>query len=83
MGKETKHEFDASFLTALEPLIAMEIAAICKRAGVREGVRAHYPNGKPNLAGARARRETRRSSKLPSLVQTKGLEAISLSLFVA
>jgi DNA-binding transcriptional regulator YiaG len=37
MDKETMHEFDASFLTAVEPLFAKEIAAIRKRGGHQPG----------------------------------------------
>ena len=44
MSKETMREFDVSCLTAVEPLSAKEIVAIRKRAGVSQGVFAHYLN---------------------------------------
>jgi putative transcriptional regulator len=37
MDKATMREFDASCLTAIEPLSAKQIAAIRKRAGVSQG----------------------------------------------
>ena len=49
MDKETMREFDASCLTAVKPLSAKEIVAIRKRAGVSQGVFAHYLNVKPKL----------------------------------
>lgn len=49
MDKATMREFDASCLTAIEPLSANEIAAIRKRAGISQGVFAHYLNVKPKL----------------------------------
>jgi putative transcriptional regulator len=56
MDKETMREFDASCLTAVEPLSAKEIVAIRKRAGVSQRVFAHYLNVKPPLVIEFARR---------------------------
>src|SRR5258708_21304263 len=80
MDKETMREFDASCLTAVEPLSAREIAAIRKRAGVSQGVFAHYLNVKPKLISEWERGEKRPSGpslKLLSIVKTKGLDAIT------
>jgi len=80
MNKETMREFDASCLTAVEPLSAKEIAAIRKRAGVSQGVFAHYLNVKPKLISEWERGEKRPSGpslKLLSIVKTKGLDAIT------
>jgi putative transcriptional regulator len=80
MDQETMREFDASCLTAVAPLSAREIAAIRKRAGVSQGVFAHYLNVKPKLVSEWERGEKRPSGpslKLLSLVKTKGLEAIT------
>ena len=76
----TMREFDASCLTAVEPLTAREIAAIRKRAGVSQGVFAHYLNVKPKLVSEWERGEKRPSGpslKLLSIVKAKGLEAIA------
>ena len=59
IDKATMREFDASCLTAIEPLSAREISAIRKRAGVSQSVFAHYLNVKPacqrgNAARSRA-----------------------------
>jgi putative transcriptional regulator len=80
MDKETMRELDATSPTAVEPLSAKEIAAIRKRAGVSQGVFAHYLNVKPKLVSEWERGEKRPSGpsvKLPSIVKTKGLDAIS------
>jgi len=80
MDKETMREFDASCLTAVEPLSARQIAAICRRAGVSQGVFAHYLNVKPKLVSEWERGEKRPSGpslKLLSIVKAKGLEAIA------
>ncbi len=80
MDKETMREFDASCLTAIEPLSAKEIAAIRRRAGVSQGVFAHYLNVKPKLVSEWERGEKRPSGpslKLLSIVKTKGLDAIT------
>jgi putative transcriptional regulator len=80
MDKATMREFDASCLTAVEPLSAKQIAAIRKRAGVSQGVFAHYLNVKPKLVSEWERGEKQPSGpslKLLSIVKTKGLAAIS------
>src|ERR1700691_2887003 len=80
MDKATLREFDASCLTATEPLSATEIAAIRKRAGVSQGVFAHYLNVKRKLVSEWERGEKRPSGpslKLLSIVKSKGLDAIS------
>jgi putative transcriptional regulator len=80
IDKETMREFDISCLTAVEPLTAREIAAIRRRAGVSQGVFAHYLNVKPKLVSEWERGEKRPSGpslKLLSLVKTKGLDAIT------
>jgi putative transcriptional regulator len=65
IDKATMREFDASCLTAIEPLSAREISAIRKRAGVSQGVFAHYLNVKPKLVSEWERGEKRPSG--PSL----------------
>jgi putative transcriptional regulator len=80
MDKETMREFDASCLTAVEPLSAKQILAIRKRAGVSQGVFAHYLNVKPKLVSEWERGEKQPSGpslKLLSIVKTKGLDAIA------
>ena len=80
LDKATMREFDASCLTAVEPLSAREIVAIRKRAGVSQGVFAHYLNVKPKLVSEWERGEKRPSGpslKLLSIVKAKGLEAIA------
>jgi putative transcriptional regulator len=80
MDKATMREFDASCLTAVEPLSAKEIAAIRKRAGVSQGVFAHYLNVRPKLVSEWERGEKRPSGpslKLLSIVKTRGLDAIA------
>jgi putative transcriptional regulator len=80
MDKATMREFDASCLTAVEPLSAKQIVAIRKRAGVSQGVLAHYLNVKPKLVSEWERGEKRPSGpslKLLSIVKTKGLDAIA------
>jgi putative transcriptional regulator len=77
MDKATLREFDASCLTAVAPLSAREIVAI--RAGVSQGVFAHYLNVKPKLVSEGERGEKRPrgpSLKLLWLVKAKGLDAI-------
>ena len=73
-------EFDASCLTAIEPLSATEIAAIRKRAGVSQAVFARYLNVKPKLVSEWERGEKRPSGpslKLLSIVKSRGLDAIT------
>ena len=80
VGKETMREFDASCLTSVEPLSAKEILAIRRRAGVSQGVFAHYLNVRPKLVSEWERGEKRPSGpslKLLSIVKTKGLGAIT------
>jgi putative transcriptional regulator len=80
MDKETMREFDASCLTAVEPLSAKEILAIRRRAGVSQGVFAHYLNVRPKLVSEWERGEKRPSGpslKLLSIVKMKGLDAIA------
>jgi putative transcriptional regulator len=80
MDKATMREFDASCLTAVEPLSAKEIVAIRRRAGVSQGVFAHYLNVKPKLVSEWERGEKRPSGpslKLLSIVKTRGLDAIT------
>ncbi|MDQ2084608.1 DNA-binding transcriptional regulator [Xanthobacteraceae bacterium Astr-EGSB] len=79
MDKATLREFDASCLTVVAPLSAREIVAIRRRAGVSQGVFAHYLNVKPKLVSEWERGEKRPSGpslKLLSLVKAKGLDAI-------
>jgi putative transcriptional regulator len=79
MDKTTMREFDASCLTIVRPLSAKEITAIRKRAGVSQGVFAHYLNVKPKLVSEWERGEKRPSGpslKLLSIVKSKGLDAI-------
>jgi putative transcriptional regulator len=80
LNKATMREFDASCLTAVEPLSAKDIIAIRKRAGVSQGVFAHYLNVKPKLISEWERGEKRPSGpslKLLSIVKSKGLDAIA------
>ena len=80
MDKKTMREFDASCLTTVEPISAREIVAIRKRAGVSQGVFAHYLNVKPKLVSEWERGEKRPSGpslKLLSIVKSKGLDAIA------
>jgi putative transcriptional regulator len=80
IDKATMREFDVSCLTAIEPLSAREISAIRKRAGVSQGVFAHYLNVKPKLVSEWERGEKRPSGpslKLLSIVKSKGLDAIA------
>jgi putative transcriptional regulator len=80
LDKATMREFDATCLTVVEPMSAKQIAAIRKRAGVSQGVFAHYLNVKPKLVSEWERGEKRPSGpslKLLSIVKTKGLEAIT------
>ena len=80
IDQTTMREFDASCLTSVEPLSAKQIAAIRKRAGVSQGVFAHYLNVKPKLVSEWERGEKRPSGpslKLLAIVKAKGLEAIT------
>ena len=80
LDRATMREFDVSCLTVVEPLSAKQIAAIRKRAGVSQGVFAHYLNVKPKLVSEWERGEKRPSGpslKLLSIVKTKGLDVIT------
>ncbi len=80
MDKATMREFDASCVTAVAPLSAKEILKIRKRAGVSQGVFAHYLNVKPKLVSEWERGQKRPSGpslKLLSIVRSKGLDAIA------
>jgi putative transcriptional regulator len=80
LDKATMREFDASCLTAVTPLSAREIVAIRKRAGVSQGVFAHYLNVKPKLVSEWERGEKRPSGpslKLLTIVRVRGLDAIA------
>lgn len=80
IDKETMREFDASCLTAIEPLSARDIARLRKREGVSQGVFAHYLNVRPKLVSEWERGEKKPSGpslKLLSLVRARGLEAIT------
>ena len=80
IDKATMREFDASCLTAVEPLSARQIVAIRKQAGVSQGVFAHYLNVKPKLVSEWERGEKRPSGpslKLLSIVKTRGLDSIA------
>jgi putative transcriptional regulator len=80
MDKATMREFDASCLAAVEPLSAKAIVAIRKRAGVSQGVFAHYLNVQPKLVSEWERGEKRPSGpslELLSIVRAKGLDAIA------
>jgi putative transcriptional regulator len=80
VDKATMREFDASCLTAVEPLSARQIVAIRKQAGVSQGVFAHYLNVKPKLVSEWERGEKRPSGpslKLLSIVKARGLDSIA------
>ncbi len=80
MDQATMRQFDASCLTAVQPLSAKEIVAIRRRAGVSQGVFAHYLNVKPKLVSEWERGEKRPSGpslKLLAIVKAKGLDAIA------
>jgi putative transcriptional regulator len=80
MDKATMREFDASCLTAVKSLSAKDILKIRKRAGVSQGVFAHYLNVKPKLVSEwerGAKRPSGPSLKLLSIVKSKGLDAIT------
>src|SRR5437660_11511273 len=80
IDRATMREFDASCLTAVKPLPPREIAAIRRRAGVSQGVFAHYLNVKPKLVSEWERGEKRPSGpslKLLSIAKSRGLDAIT------
>ena len=79
IDQATMRGFDASCLTAIEPLSAKEILALRESAGVSQGVFARYLNVRPKAVSEWERGEKKPSGpslKLLSLVKAKGLEAI-------
>lgn len=79
LDKKTMREFDASCLTAVEPLSPKQIAALRAREGVSQAVMARHLNVAVKLVGEWERGEKKPSGpslKLLSLVKAKGLEAI-------
>ena len=80
MDKATMRAFDASCLTTVEPLSAKEIVAIRKRAGVSQGVFAHYLNVRPKLVSEwerGAKHPQGASLKLLALVAKNGLNGVA------
>jgi putative transcriptional regulator len=79
LDARTMREFDASCLTAIEPLTGKEILALRERAGVSQSVFARVLNVRPKLVSEWERGEKKPSGpslKLLSLVKARGLEAI-------
>ena len=79
IDQKTMREFDATCLTAIEPLTAREILALRENAGVSQGVFARYLNVRPKAVSEWERGEKKPSGpslKLLSLIKAKGLEAI-------
>jgi putative transcriptional regulator len=79
IDQKTMREFDASCLTAVEPLSAEEIVALRDREGVSQGVFARYLNVRTKLVSEWERGQKRPSGpslKLLSIVKKRGLEAI-------
>ncbi|MBV9704904.1 MAG: DNA-binding transcriptional regulator [Methylobacteriaceae bacterium] len=79
IDKQTMRAFDARCLTPVEELSPREIADLRRRAGVSQGVFAHYLNVKPKLVSEWERGEKKPSGpslKLLALVKARGLEAI-------
>lgn len=79
LDAKTMREFDASCLTAVEPLTGKQILALRERAGVSQGVFARVLNVRPKLVSEWERGEKRPSGpslKLLSIVRARGLEAI-------
>jgi putative transcriptional regulator len=80
LDTKTMREFDATCLTAVEPLSPRQIAAVRRRAGVSQAVFASYLNVTTGLVSKWERGEKHPqgpSLKLLALVQKKGLEAIA------
>src|ERR1043165_5437758 len=80
IDRATMRRFDASCLTAVDPLTPKQIAALRRRAGVSQGVFALYLNVRPKLVSEWERGEKSPSGsslKLLSIVKTKGLDAIT------
>jgi putative transcriptional regulator len=79
IDQKTMREFDASCLTAVEPLSAEEIVALRDREGVSQGVFARYLNVRAKLVSEWERGQKKPSGpslKLLSIVKKRGLEAI-------
>ena len=79
IDQKTMREFDASCLTAIEPLTPEEILALRDREGVSQGVFARYLNVRPKLVSEWERGEKKPSGpslKLLSIVRKRGLDAI-------
>jgi putative transcriptional regulator len=79
IDQKTMREFDASCLTAVEPLTPEEILELRDRAGVSQGVFARYLNVRPKLVSEWERGEKKPSGpslKLLSIVRKRGLDAI-------
>jgi putative transcriptional regulator len=79
IDQKTMREFDASCLTAIEPLTPEEILALRDRAGVSQGVFARYLNVRPKLVSEWERGQKKPSGpslKLLSIVRKRGLDAI-------
>ncbi len=79
IDRKTMREFDASCLTAIEPLAPEEILALRAGAGVSQGVFARYLNVRPKLVSEWERGEKKPSGpslKLLSIVKKRGLGAI-------
>ena len=80
VDKQTMREFDAMCLTTVEELTPKDIAAIREKAGVSQGVFAHYLNVPTTLVSQWERGERRPTGaavKLLCIVKHKGLEAIA------
>ena len=78
IDQKTMREFDASCLTAVEPLTPEEILELRDRAGVSQGVFARYLNVRPKLVSEWERGQKKPSGpslKLLSIVRKRGLEA--------
>ena len=79
IDQKTMREFDASCLTAVEPLTPEEILELRDRAGVSQGVFARYLNVQPKLVSEWERGQKKPSGpslKLLSIVRKRGLDAI-------
>lgn len=80
IDKKTMREFDLMCLTPVEPLTAEEIKQIRERENVSQVVFAHYLNVTKGLISQWERgikKPSGASLKLLSLVEKKGLSAIS------
>ena len=79
IDQKTMREFDASCLTAVEPLTPEEILELRDRAGVSQGVFARYLNVRPKLVSEWERGQKKPSGpslKLLSIVRKRGRDAI-------